>query len=334
MGYGYWGPNLARNFLSLDGVRVKYICDASTEKLAEARRNCPGVELASDAVTLLEDPEVEALVIASPIATHYELAMRAFAAGKHVFVEKPMSLDVDQGKELLRVSSASGLVLMVGHVFIYHPAVQFMKRYITSGELGEVFYSYSQKLNLGRLRRDENCLWSLAPHDVSIMLYLLDREPDSVVCRGTSYLQGGLEDVVFFTLYFPGGQTGNIHVSWLDPRKVRLFTVVGSRSMLVFDDMSPDAKVRVYDRRVCPAASCEIMGYGDELRIHYGEEAVPELHMEEPLRIECEQFIKSVRDGTAPLTGGEQGLAVMRVLDAASRSMATRGEPVYINWGR
>lgn len=333
VGYGYWGPNLARNFLDLEGARVKYVCDASREKLELARRDCTGVGIVADTSAVLSDPEVDAIVIASPASTHFELAMSAFDSGRHVFVEKPMSLDVAQAEELVRVAREKGLVLMVGHVFIYHPAVQFMKQFIDAGELGDVFYAYSQRLNLGRLRRDENCLWSLAPHDVSILLYLMGSEPDSVACRGASYLQSGLEDVVFFTMYFPGGQTGNVHVSWLDPRKVRLFTIVGSEKMLVFDDMSPEAKIRVYDRRVYPAGPQEIMGYGDELRIHFGEETVPELEMEEPLRRECRAFIDAVRGGPEPLTGGEQGLAVLRVLEAATRSMSSGGGPVKVKRG-
>lgn len=330
IGYGYWGPNLARNFLALKRAKLKYVCEADPLKMEQAGRDCPGAVLEADYRALLSDPDVEAVVIASPAATHLELAMRALDSGKHVFVEKPMSLEVEGGRRLLRFARERGLVLMVGHVFIYHPAVQYMKRFIDSGELGDVFYAYSQRLNLGRLRKDENCLWSLAPHDVSIMLYLMGTEPESVVCRGSSYLQDGLEDVVFFTMYFPGGQTGNVHVSWLDPRKVRLFTIVGSEKMLVFDDMSPEAKVRLYDRRVYPATPDEIMGYGDELRIHFGEETVPPLRMEEPLRRECSAFLDAVRDGVAPLTGGDQGLAVIRVLDAAGRSMSAGGEPVPV----
>lgn len=249
IGYGYWGPNLARNLMELDGVRLKYICDPSRENLSNAAARCPGVELAGETELLLEDEEVTAVVIASPARTHFELAEKALRAGKHVFVEKPTSLSLAEGRGLVETVNETGLVLMVGHLFVYHPAVRLIKEYISSGSLGRVFYLYSQRLNLGRLRRDENCLWSLAPHDISIMLHLLDSEPDSIVARGASYLQEGLEDVVFLTLYFPDGQTGNIHVSWLDPQKVRSVTVVGSEKMVVFDDMSAE-KVKIFDRKV------------------------------------------------------------------------------------
>jgi predicted dehydrogenase len=330
IGYGYWGPNLARCFMELQGARLKYICDTDSENLAEAGRRCPGVELTQATEAVMEDEEVEALVIAAPAATHNRLAREALLAGKHVFVEKPMSLDLGEGSELVDIARAAGLVLFVGHVFLYHPAVRFIREYLASGEAGDVLYMYSSRLNLGRLRRDENCMWSLAPHDISIMLYLVGEEPDSVIAQGGAYLRQGLEDVVFLTLHFPRGILGNIHVSWLDPRKVRTTTIVGDRQMIVFDDMSPDQKVKVFDRKVYPVTRSEVMGFGDELRIHYGEETVPPVAMEEPLVLECTEFRDSILKGSQPLTDGRQGLSVLRVLDAAGRSLAAEGVRVAV----
>jgi predicted dehydrogenase len=330
IGYGYWGPNLARCFQELEGVQLKYICDAKRENLAEASAKYPGVELVTGAEKVMEDGEVDAVLIASPAATHYELVKAALLAGKHVFVEKPMSLDLSQGEELVEIAGAAGLVLFVGHVFLYHPAVRFMKEYLSSGDAGEVLYLYSSRLNLGRLRSDENCLWSLAPHDISIMLHLLGGLPDSVVTQGASYLKNGLEDVVFLTLNFPNGVIGHVHVSWLDPHKVRNVTVVCREQMLVFDDMSPDGKIKVFDRKVYPVSEDDVMGFGDEHRIHFGEETRPYILMEEPLLLECAQFRDCVLNGSKALTDGSQGLEVLRVLDAAGRSLAAEGRRMKV----
>ncbi|MFH1149462.1 MAG: Gfo/Idh/MocA family oxidoreductase [Actinomycetota bacterium] len=329
IGYGYWGPNLVRDLDGLEGVRLARICDPDERKLKAAREAHPGVDLTGDTGAVTGAADLDAVVIAAPAVTHYSLAKEALLAGKHVFVEKPLALDVTEGRELLELSERTGLTLMVGHIFLYHPAVRFMKRFLDEGGAGEVRYAYSQRLNLGRVRHDENCLWSLAPHDVSLMLHLLGRRPVSVTSLGASYLRPGIEDVVFFTMTFPGGLLGNVHVSWLDPRKVRMFTVVGSEKMLVFDDMA-EGKVRIFDRRVYPVTEREVMGYGEELRIHFGEEETPDIEMEEPLLAECRAFRDSVLGGPPPLSAGRQGLEVLEVLDAASRSMADGGQPAAV----
>ena len=328
IGYGYWGPNLCRNFLSLPGARLKYVCDASQDKLGDAREKCPGVEFVEDAGTVLGDESVDAVIIASSAVTHHRLALEAMRAGKHVFVEKPMSLEVEQGQELVDASKELDRVLMVGHLLMYHPAVDFLKEYIDSGELGDILYIYSQRLNLGRLRHDENCLWSLAPHDISIMLYLLGSEPVSVVASGASYLRDGLEDVVFCSMLFPDGQMGSCHVSWLDPHKMRKFTIVGTEKMAVFDDMSEDEKIKIFDKRVYRPQG--MLEYGKELYLHVGEESVPKIEMEEPLRRECQHFVDCVRDGTTPRSDGAQGLQVLKVLTAAGASLEAGGVPVGI----
>lgn len=332
VGYGYWGPNLARNMFEIDDARLKYICDSTPENLEKAGAACPGVMLTDDFDRIMTDGEVEAVVIASPAATHYPLCRKALTAGKHVFVEKPLSTEVEQGRDLVRLASERDLVLMVGHIFLHHPGVRFIKEFIDSGQAGKILYMYSQRLNLGRLRRDENCLWSLAPHDVSIMLHLLDEMPVSVVARGASYLRTGIEDVAFFTLDFPGGQIGNVHVSWLDPHKIRKFTIVGTEKMLVFDLMEPENKVKVFDKRVYPVLKEEVMGYGDEMKIHFGEETCPEIDLEEPLALECLHFLECVRDGREPLASGESGVRVIEVIEAACRSMEEE-RPISIGRG-
>lgn len=329
IGYGYWGPNLCRNFMSLEGARLEYMCDASDENLAEAGAKWGVSNLVRDPEEVFSDERVDAVVIASPAVTHYEFGLEALRRGKHVFVEKPMSLEVAQGQELVDVSEEAGKVLMVGHLLIYHPAVDYLKKYVDSGELGDILYIYSHRLNLGRLRHDENCLWSLAPHDISLMLHLLGSEPVSVTTTGASYLRDGLEDVVFCSMSFPGGQLGNCHVSWLDPHKMRKFTIVGTEKMAVFDDMSPDEKIRIFDKRVYRPGG--MLEYGKELYLHVGEESVPQIEMSEPLRRECEHFIDCVREGRRPLSDGIQGLQVLKVLSAASRSLGEGGEPVEVS---
>ncbi|HEY5530366.1 MAG TPA: Gfo/Idh/MocA family oxidoreductase [Candidatus Anoxymicrobiaceae bacterium] len=328
IGYGYWGPNLCRNFLGLPGARLEYVCDSSDDKLREAADKCPGAKFVKDPAEVLADESVDAVVVASSAVTHHQLALEAMRAGKHVFVEKPMSLEVAQGQELVDASEELGKVLMVGHLLIYHPAVDFLKAYVESGELGDILYIYSHRLNLGRLRHDENCLWSLAPHDISLMLFLLDSEPVTVVASGASYLRDGLEDVVFCSMQFPGGQMGNCHVSWLDPHKIRKFTIVGTEKMAVFDDMSEDEKIKIFDKRVYRPGG--MLEYGKELYLHVGEESVPDIAMQEPLRRECQHFIDCVRDGVTPRSDGVQGLQVLKVLTAASESLAAGGVPVRI----
>lgn len=328
IGYGYWGPNLCRNFLEIEGVRLKRICDSSGENLKKAGERCPGVDLTTSVEEILSDDEIQGVVIAAPAVTHYALSRDAMLAGKHVFVEKPMSLEVRQGRELVDMADESGLVLMVGHLLVHHPAVAYIKGFLESDGVGRIFYIYSQRLNLGRLRHDENCLWSLAPHDISVMLYLLESVPESVVARGASYVQDGLEDIVFCTLYFPEGRIGNVHVSWLDPHKVRRFTIVGSEKMLVFDDMSPDEKVKVYDKRVYGQKG--MMGYGEELYLHIGDESVVAIEMEEPLKFECRHFRDCLMEGSRPISDGQQGLAVLKVLNAATRSLEGGGVPVEV----
>ncbi len=326
IGLGRWGPNVLRNFMSLPGGRVKRCCDLDERALARARSSYPDLQITTEYGELLDDPEIDAIVITSSARSHYALAKAALEQGKHVFVEKPLALRVTEGQELVSLARKQGLRLMVGHLLLYHPAVQRLKAYIDSGELGEIRYIYSQRLNLGQVRQDENAMWSLAPHDISVALYLLDREPESVSAQGRDYLRVGVPDLVFLTMSFANGVLAHCHVSWLDPHKVRSFTVVGSKKMAVFDDMAGREKLRIFDQGV----DFPEVGYGDLHTLRFGDIYIPRIDMTEPLALECQHFLECVRDGKTPLTDGENGLAVLRVLTAAQQSLDREGERVVL----
>lgn len=329
LGYGYWGPNLARNFLSLKNAKVKYICDSNPGRLNEAGEKCPGVSLVDKPDVLFEDNEVDAVVVASSAVTHYSLASAALKSGKHVFVEKPICTRVSDGEELVRLAETNHLTLMVGHLMMYHPAVRYMKDYLSSGKTGEILYAYSRRLNLGKVRTEENCLWSLCPHDISVIIHLFGEEPETVIAKGASFLHEGIEDVAFVTMSFPGGRIANTHVSWLDPSKTRSFTVVADKQMLVLDDMSEE-KLSIFDKKAYPAVKDVAIGYEEEIKLHFGEKIVPHIEMDEPLKIECGHFLECVKTGEKPLTDGRHGLLVLRVLSAAQKSMEEGGTPTKI----
>ena len=338
VGLGYWGPNLARNFASVSGAQLHTLCDLRTERLMQFSRQYPEARTTSDYGAVLNTPEIDAVVIATPVHTHYELAKAALQAGKHVMVEKPLSMTSAQCRELIALAENGDLTLMVGHVFIYNAAVRKVKEYIQSGELGQIYYIYSQRLNLGRVRQDVNALWNFAPHDLSILCYWLDAEPQRVVARGYSYIQPGIEDIVFMTLDFPSGVGANVHISWLDPRKVRRMTVVGSEKMVVYDDVNADARIMVYDKGVTKklnaltASSANSVSLGRyetfgefQLLLRAGDVLIPKLDFVEPLKLECQHFIECIRTGQRPLTDGYDGLRVVEALEAAQRSMIQNG---------
>jgi predicted dehydrogenase len=327
VGLGYWGPNLVRNFARAKGVRLKYCCDLDEARLKRVVASYPDVIACSDYGQVLADPEVDAVVVATSVPTHHKLALSALAAGKHVFVEKPLATTVAEAEELVATAEKAGLILMVGHLLEYHPAVTRIKKVIDSGELGDLLYIYSQRLNLGKVRAEENALWSLAPHDISIMLYFMGAEPDEAVARGGAFLRDGVEDVVFCTLHFPDGRLGHLHVSWLDPHKIRKFTLVGSKKMLVFDDQEASDKIWIYDKGVEPS---EAMAYGDDLTLRFGDITIPNLTLSEPLAIECAEFVGAIESGRPPRSDGQDGLRVVRVLEAASKSLAAGGKPVRL----
>lgn len=327
VGYGYWGPNLARNFHQLAGVKLAYVVDPNPAARAQAEQRY-GCATAARLDEILADPALAGVVVATPARTHFTLARDALAAGKHVLVEKPLTMDLDEGAELIALARQQQLTLMVGHVFEYNPAVRYIKTLIEQGELGEIFYLYSRRVNLGRVQSDVNALWSIAPHDISIALYLLGQMPDAVRCQGASCLNGSVEDVVFLTLFFPNNLLCHVHASWLDPSKTREMTVVGSRKMVVYDDVSAEGKVRIYDKGVFRKGD---VTYGDfQYKLHSGDILIPRLDLHEPLQMECAHWIDCIRTGTPPLTDGENGLRVLKVLDAGERSLRQEGAKIVL----
>jgi predicted dehydrogenase len=324
VGLGYWGPNLARNFADLPGCELAWCCDRSAAALERARARFPRARMSTALDELLVDPSLDALALATPVPSHAPLAVRVLEAGKHCLVEKPLAQSTIDAEQVLTTAEASGRVLMVGHLLEYHPGVQKLKELTDSGELGEqIYYIYGNRLNLGKLRSDENALWSLGAHDVSVLLHLADEEPSEVLGRGESYVRPGVEDVVFCFLRFPSGLTAHLHLSWLDPHKERRFTVVGSRRMATFDDMALEGKLTVYDKGFDQDAD----NYGEYIT-RTGGSFSPLIPNAEPLRIECEHFIDCVRTGRGPRSDGASGLRVVRVLEELQRSL--EGAPAGI----
>jgi predicted dehydrogenase len=315
-GLGYWGPNLARNLAAIPGCELRWLCDASARARERHAPGFPGTRLAEDLDEVLADPEVDAVVLATPVPTHAELAERVLRGGRHCFVEKPLAQSVADAERVVAAAAEADRVLMVGHLLEYHPGVARLKELVDSGELGEVHYVYSNRLNLGKLRADENALWSLGAHDVSVVLRLLEEEPSEVEARGESYMRDGIEDVVFCFLRFPSGRSAHLHLSWLDPHKERRFTVVGSRRMATFDDMALEGKLTIYDKGFDESTST----YGEYIT-RSGDIFQPRVPNREPLRIEVEHFAECVRDGRTPVSDGRSGLRVVRVLAGLQESL-------------
>ncbi len=268
-------------------------------------------------------------MIATSAKTHYELVKKALLHDKHVYVEKPFTLNVTEAEELVKLAEEKDKILMVGHLLEYHPAVEKLKELIDNGELGKIYYLYSQRVNLGKIRQDENALWSFAPHDISIILYLLGTEPVNISARGNAYLQDKIEDVVFMSLYFPGRVMAHFHLSWLDPHKIRKLTIVGSEKMAVFDDMESEEKVRIYDKGVT-RKNKDFVSYDEFLTLRFGDIFIPHITMAEPLKRECQHFLNCIKENKAPRSDGRDGLRVVKVLAAAQKSLERGGEPVEI----
>jgi predicted dehydrogenase len=315
-GLGYWGPNLARNFSTLPHCELAWCCDASESTLERLRPQFPGARFTAELDDLLADPELDAVALATPVPSHAELAVRVLEAGKHCFVEKPLAQSVADAEAAVAASDAAGRLLMVGHLLEYHPGVQKLKQLVDSGELGDrIYYIYGNRLNLGKLRADENALWSLGAHDVSVVLHLVGEEPVEAVAHGQSYVRAGVEDIVFCFLRFPSGPSAHLHLSWLDPHKERRFTVVGSQRMATFDDMAAEDKLTVYDKGFDE--------YADDYIPRAGGSFSPPISNAEPLRIECEHFVECVRTGRRPRSDGASGVRVVRVLEELQRSLET-----------
>lgn len=327
IGCGYWGPNLLRNFSALKNCQVKNVVDASAERRAFVEANFPRTRAVADYKSVLADPEIDAVVIATPAASHFQLGLAALQAGKHVFVEKPLATTATEVDELARVAAENKLTVMAGHTFIYNCAVRYVKRLIDDGELGEVRYIYSQRLNLGRIRSDIDALWNFAPHDISIIQYWLGNpEPLSISRQGMAYMQEGIDDVVFLSLTYPGKIMANIHVSWLDPQKVRKMIVVGSKKMVVYDDVAED-KIAIYDKGIDRRAVLgENMDFDHprppEFNYRSGDILLPQVKFAEPLRLEAEHFIDSIKNKTTPLTGLHHAREVVAILERAAMNGA------------
>jgi predicted dehydrogenase len=317
VGLGYWGPNLARNFDALPGCELAWLCDGSPEQLEAFRGRFPEARESTELDELLADRDLDAVAIATPVPTHATLARRVLEARKHVFVEKPLAQSVDDAEEVLAAERLSGRTLMVGHLLEYHPGLERLKELVHAGELGRLHYIYGNRLNLGKLRADENALWSLGAHDVSVLLWLTEEEPIECHAHGESYMREGIEDVVFCYLRFPSGLAAHLHLSWLDPHKERRFTVVGSKRMATFDDMAIEQKLTVYDKGFDQLG---FEGYGEYIA-RAGDVWSPQVPNDEPLRIECRHFVEQVLNGGRPRSDGLAGLRVVRVLEALQESL-------------
>ena len=334
IGCGYWGPNLLRNFSAQPNCWVKWVAELSPQRRAYVEENYPKTKTTPNWEDALNDSEVDAVIIATPASTHYELTKTALKLGKHVLVEKPLAMSTQEADELVALAAATGRILMVGHTFLYNSAVRYLKQLLEQGELGQLYYIYSQRLNLGQVRSDVNAWWNLAPHDISILLYLMDGElPISVAAQGMDYIQSGIEDVVFATLTWANQVTAHVQVSWLDPSKVRKTTLVGSRKMVVYDDVSDD-KIRVLDKGVDRVPkSGERMDYDNfnnyQLFHRAGDVWLPRINFQEPLKVESAHFLECIQTDKPPLTNPVHGRDVVAVLDAAQQALKS-GQTVFL----
>jgi predicted dehydrogenase len=316
VGCGYWGPNLIRNFGSLSECKVKLVCDVDKDRLAHMRTLYPEVETTSQFDHIVNNAEIDAVAIATPVCLHFEMARRSLQAGKHTFIEKPMASSVAECEKLAELAEKQNLALMVGHTFIYSQSVRKIRQIVNSGDLGEIQYISSRRLNLGLFQKDINVAWDLAPHDISIILYIMNEEPVSVNCQGKAHIAPDIEDVTNITLNFPNGGFATIHSSWLDPNKVREMKFVGTKKMLVYDDVEPMEKIKIYDK--CVKTPPHYNTFAEfHYSYHYGDMCSPYVKQIEPLKVECQHFLDCIKKGTRPDSSGVEGLKVVQVLEAA-----------------
>jgi predicted dehydrogenase len=327
VGAGAWGKNHIRVFSEMPNVRLKYVCDSDPAKLSSIQKAYPQTTMVERLDPVLQDSEVSGIVIASSATSHYSLAKQGLTANKDLLVEKPMALNLKEAEEMLEMAKERKRILMVGHLLLYHPVVDRLKEMVRSGELGEIYYIYTQRVNLGVIRQDENALLSFAPHDLSVILHLIEEEPVVVSAHGASYIQKEIEDVVFVSLRFSGGKMANIHLSWLDPHKMRKITIVGSKKMVVFDDVEASEKLKIYDKGV---RSPSYDSYGEYLTLRFGDITIPTIKMVEPLRTEADHFIQCIQTRIDPKTGGRDGVKVVKILSAAQKSLKGGGVPIKL----
>jgi predicted dehydrogenase len=329
VGYGYWGPNLVRNFSECDDTCVSVVCDSATQRLAQARKRFPSVECITDFDEVLRRSSIQAIAIATPVRTHYELARRALEAGKHVLVEKPLTMRVDHAEELVALAQRNGLVLMVDHIFVYSPPVLKMKELVDSGKLGKLFFIDSVRINLGLFQHDVNVVWDLAPHDLSIVDFLLGRLPRALSATGGAHAGNEIEDVAYLNLDYGEGLIANFHVNWLSPVKVRQLIIGGSERSLIYNDMDPSEKVKVYDRGINVGEDPEKRR---EVLISYrsGDVWAPNIPNAEPLGLLASNFAECITHRRTPVSSGESGLRIVKILDAAQRSIKAQGGRIML----
>jgi predicted dehydrogenase len=330
VGCGYWGPNLIRNFRALPDCRLKMMCDISRDRLKHMRGLYPEVKGETDYNHMLNGVGLDAVVIATSVRFHYAMAKASLLAGKHTFIEKPMASSTAQCEELVAIAKEKGLILMIGHTFLYSPAVRKIKQIVDSGDIGEIRYICARRLNLGLFQKDINVAWDLAPHDLSIILAIMGEVPLTVNCRGSAHVTPGIEDVTSMSLSFRRDRSAIVHSSWLDPRKIREMTIVGSKRMIVYDDVAPLEKIRVFDTRVERPPHYDTFAEF-HYAYHYGDVYSPYIKQEEPLKTECQHFLDCIRTGKTPLTNGERGLELVRILEASSASLKLDGSPITLN---
>jgi predicted dehydrogenase len=327
VGCGYWGPNLIRNFRALPDCNMKTMCDVSEDRLRHLRTLYPEIEGETKFERMLSNSGLDAVVIATSVKYHYPMAKQALLAGKHTLIEKPLASSTEHCEELISIAKKKGLTLMVGHTFLYSPAVRRIKEIVDSGDIGEIRYICARRLNLGLFQKDINVAWDLAPHDISVILHILGDEPLSINCRGTAHVTPGIEDVTAMSLHFTRGRSAIIQSSWLDPRKVREMTIVGSKRMIVYDDVAPQEKIKIFDARVERPPHYDTFAEF-HYAYHYGDMYAPYIKQDEPLKAECQHFLDCIRTGATPITSGTKGLQVVRILEASSESLKLDGAPV------
>ncbi len=330
IGCGYWGPNLIRNFCSIPECKLKLVCDIDKGRLAHMSRLYQGIETTNKIDYVINDAEVDAIAIATPVRYHFEMAKKSLLAGKHTLIEKPMASSVKECEELIELAEKHNLTLMVGHTFVYSPAVRKIKEIINAGDIGEIMYISSRRLNLGLFQKDINVTWDLAPHEISIILYVMGKTPVYVNCQGKAHITKGIEDVTNMTIDFNNGGFATVQSSWLDPNKVRETTFVGSKRMLVYNDLEQFEKIKIYDKRVDTPPHYDTFAEF-QYSYHYGDMYSPYIEQVEPLKVVCQHFLDCIKSGSKPDSSGIEGLKVVQVLEAASKSLGNGGGKIKIN---
>ena len=332
VGYGYWGPNLVRNFSWLDGIEVKYVCDLDQNRLGRVRSMFPNVSVTTtDFSQVLSDTSVQAVAIATPVNTHFKLAKLALEAGKHVLIEKPMTDNVRDAQELVELAREKNRILMVDHTFIYTGAVIKMKELTTSGKIGEIYYFDSVRVNLGLFQNDVNVIWDLAPHDLSIMRYIIDKDPVGVSAVGVSHVKNRPENIAYLTVFYKDTTFAHFHINWLSPIKIRQILIGGSEKMVVYNDMENTEKIKVYDSGVETKPGSKDELYDTLIQYRTGDMYAPKLDQTEALKTECRHFIDCIESGNQPISNGEFGLEIVKMLSAAQKSMEEQGKKILLD---